>query len=74
MLYYFHYAFQYLRHSQMADGFSFFPFSVFVVFFLENLMDNVDTPFHWIVWFIFIFVGGVLFSTPQPAHRKHAHH
>lgn len=62
LLYYFYYALRYLRCSHSKNDFSFFPFSVFVVFFLENLMDNVDTPFHWIVWFIFSFVGGALFS------------
>lgn len=61
LLYYFYYAVRYLYHSHPDNGFSCFPFSIFIVFFLENLMDNVDTPFHWIVWFIFVFVGGTLF-------------
>lgn len=26
------------------------------------MMDNVDIPFHWIVWFVFILLGGFLFS------------
>lgn len=62
---YFVRAFRYQKRMAKATCFSFFPMAVCIVFFLENMMDNVDTPFHWIVWFIFVFAGGFLFQPDE---------
>lgn len=69
-LHYFIQAVRYLWNTQKKNSFSFLPVSIFIVFFLENLMDNVDTPFHWVVWFIFVFVGGVLFPASLHSIQK----
>lgn len=60
-LHYFIQTIRYLWSTHKKNSFAFLPLSIFIVFSLENMMDNVDTPFHWVVWFIFIFIGGVLF-------------
>ncbi len=70
-LYYLYYAFRYWHQGKGRRADAFLPLGIFVVFFLENMMDNVDIPFHWIVWFVFTFIGGTLFtSTSEPQNRK----
>ncbi len=59
--YYFYYAMRHRRQYRKATEDSFLPIAVFIIFFLENMMDNVDVPFHWIVWFVFVMIGGTLF-------------
>lgn len=60
-----YYALLYWRDQKEKHGFSYLPLSVGLVFFLENMMDNVDIPFHWIVWFVFLFVAGTFFNNVQ---------
>lgn len=69
-LHYFIQAVHYLWSTQKKNSFAFLPLSIFIVFFLENMMDNVDTPFHWVVWFIFVFIGGVLFPASLHSIQK----
>lgn len=64
LFYYGKYAFRYYKNNQNSR-YAFFPLGIFIVFFIENLSDNVDTPFHWIVWFIFTFTMGLLFQNPE---------
>ena len=61
-LYFLYYAFLYWRKGRGRNAFSYLPLSVGLVFFLENMMDNVDIPFHWIVWFLFLFMEGSFFN------------
>ena len=59
---YFFQAFKYCKRAENKNYYACLPMIICVVFLLENMMDNVDTPFHWIVWFVFILLGGFLFS------------
>lgn len=57
-LYLFYYAIRYRKKS-------FLPLGIFAVFFVENMMDNVDIPFHWVVWFVFALISGTLFREEE---------
>ena len=59
---YFSRAVRYCKSAENRNYYACLPLIIYVVFFLENMMDNVDIPFHWIVWFVFILLGGFLFS------------
>lgn len=69
LFYYGKYALRYYRQNH-SSRYAFFPLGIFVVFFIENLSDNVDTPFHWIVWFVFTFTMGLLFQTPKSSYAQ----
>lgn len=58
---YFSRAVRYCKSAENRNYYACLPLIIYVVFFLENMMDNVDIPFHWIVWFVFILLGGFLF-------------
>lgn len=64
LMFYFIYSVRFYRNNAISR-YAFLPLGIFVVFFIENMSDNVDTPFHWIVWYIFTFLLGLLFSTPK---------
>lgn len=69
LFYYGKYALRYYRQNH-SSRYAFFPLGIFVVFFIENLSDNVDTPLHWIVWFVFTFTMGLLFQTPNSSYAQ----
>ncbi len=61
-LYFLYYALLYYKRKKGWHAFAYLPLSVCLVFGMENMMDNVDIPFHWIVWFIYIFMLGSFFN------------
>lgn len=60
-LYFIYYGMLYWKRRKGESAYAYLPLSVGLVFGLENMMDNVDIPFHWIVWFLFMFMLGSFF-------------